>query len=408
MKRVTSSVLFYVKRNKELKNGNIPIYARVTINGKRAEFSTQIDISEQAWDSNKGMALGNSKKAKEINQHLELIKLKLREHRIHLEQDNEEITAENVKNRYLGIDCDVRTLLEVFDEHNLKCQQLVGKDYSPLTAIRYRTCRNHVSEFIKNKYKKKDIRMTEVTHAFIKDFEFYLKTARNIGHNSTVRYIKNLRKIVNMALANNWLKTNPFANITYHLEEVDMDYLTEEELHRMMSKRFSNERIENVKNIYLFCCFTGLAFIDVKQLVIDDITEKDGKYWIRKKRQKTKNLCVVPLLPPAVELMKIYKTHPKRIEDRLVLPVLSNQKMNAYLKEIADLCGINKNLSTHTARHTFATTVTLANQVSMEVVSKMLGHSNINMTKKYARVVDELINKDMEKVYNKYSDIRKI
>ena len=171
----------------------------------------------------------------------------------------------------------------------------------------------------------------------------------------------------------------------------------------MMNKEFKIERLQQVKDAYLFCCFTGLAFIDVKNLVYEDIEEKDGKLWIKKRRQKTKNWCNVPLLPPAINIMNKYKNHPDCVKDGLVLPVLTNQKMNAYLKEIADLCEINKHLSTHTARHTFATTVTLSNHISMEVVSKMLGHSSINMTKKYARVVDDLIKNDMEKIMNKYS-----
>jgi site-specific recombinase XerD len=198
------------------------------------------------------------------------------------------------------------------------------------------------------------------------------------------------------------MKNNPFSNIKYHFDEVDMAFLTEEELNRLMDKEFDIDRLQLVKDIYIFCCFTGLAFIDVKNLTNEDIEEKDGRFWIKKKRQKTKNWCNIPLLAPALNLINKYKNHPTCIKNGVVLPVLSNQKLNAYLKEIADLCEIKKNLSMHTARHTFATTVTLSNQVSMEVVSKMLGHSSINMTKKYARVVDDLINRDMQKIYEKY------
>jgi len=402
MKRVTSSVLFYAKKSKLLKNGNVPIYCRITVNGNRAEFTTKFETTEKEWDVNRGKMAGYTKKAKEINEQLELIRMKLREHKVSMEQSNEEITAERLKMRFLGVDNSEKTILQVFDEHNAKCEKLKDKDFAASTVERYVTCRKHIANFIRFKYKKNDLKLNEINHTFITEFEFYMKTVRNVGHNSTVKYIKNFKKIVRIALANGWMKADPFVNIRYSLDDVDMAYLTEEELQTIMNKNFQNERIENVKNTYLFCCFTGLAFIDVKQLTIDDITEKDGKYWIKKKRQKTKNLSVIPMIPPAVELMNKYESHSKRKENRLVLPVISNQKMNLYLKEIADLCGIDKHLSTHTARHTFATTVTLANQVSMEVVSKMLGHSSINMTKKYARVIDELINKDMEKVYGKY------
>jgi site-specific recombinase XerD len=303
----------------------------------------------------------------------------------------------------MGIDNNSKTLLGIFQEHNDKCKGLLNIDFAPGTVERYITCRKHVEEFIKLKYKKNDLFLNEITPMFISDFEYYLKTTRKCCHNSTVKYIKNLKKIIRIALANGWMMSDPFANIKYHLDDVDLAYLTEEELNIMMKREFKIERLQQVKDAYLFCCFTGLAFIDVKNLIYADIEDRDGKLWIKKKRQKTKNWCNVPLLTPAINLMNKYKSHPECVKNGLVLPVLSNQKMNAYLKEIADLCEIQKNLSTHTARHTFATTVTLANQVSMEVVSKMLGHSSIDMTKKYARVVDDLINRDMTKIYDKYN-----
>jgi site-specific recombinase XerD len=201
------------------------------------------------------------------------------------------------------------------------------------------------------------------------------------------------------------MKADPFSNISYHLDEVDLAYLTDEELKKLMNKTFEMERLQQVKDVYVFCCFTGLAFVDVMNLKYTDIEDKNGKLWIKKKRQKTKNWCNIPLLEPALLLMEKYSEHPRCIANGRVLPVITNQKMNAYLKEIATLTGIKKSLSTHTARHTFATTVTLANQVSMEVVSKMLGHSGINMTKKYARVVDDLINRDMQKLTGMYSTV---
>jgi len=240
---------------------------------------------------------------------------------------------------------------------------------------------------------------------FVKDFEFYLKTTCKCCHNTATKYLKNFKKIIRIALANDWMKSDPFSNIKFHLDDVDMDFLNEQELNALMEKEFKIERLQVVKDIYLFCCFTGLAFIDVKNLTYSDIEFRDNRQWIKKRRQKTKNWCHVPILPPAIRLMEKYKDHPVCQKRGCVLPVPSNQRMNAYLKEIADISGIEKNLSTHTARHTFATTVTLANQISIEVVSKMLGHASINMTKKYARVVDDLINRDMQKVYIKYDAV---
>jgi site-specific recombinase XerD len=403
MKRQTFSILFFVKRTRALKNGALPIYARITINGERAEFVIQKDIEECLWDNIRCCAKGNSKEAKAINDHIDFVKAKLREHRIYMEDHSEPMTAFGLRDRYMGNDSKNKSILEIFQEHNEHCIGLMNKDFAPGTVERYITCRKHIEDFIKYKYKRSDLSLNEITPQFVSNFEYYLKTIRNCCHNTTVKYIKNFKKIIRIALANGWMKADPFTNIKYHLDEVDMAYLSEEELNRLMQKEFNVERLQQVKDIYLFCCFTGLAFIDVKNLTNEDIEDKDGKLWIKKKRQKTKNWCNIPLLTPALNLMNKYKNHPSCSKKGYVLPVLSNQKMNAYLKEIADLCEINKNLSTHTARHTFATTVTLSNQISMEVVSKMLGHSSINMTKKYARVVDDLISRDMQKLAGKYN-----
>ena len=250
------------------------------------------------------------------------------------------------------------------------------------------------------------MKLSELSPAFIKDFEFYLKTERQCGHNSATKYLKNFKKITRIAMTNGWLKDDPFKNTKFHLDKVDMDFLSKEELDTLIHKKMVVGRLNQVKDVYLFCCFTGLAFIDVKNLKLADIEDKSGQLWIKKKRQKTKNWCNIPLLGPAAQIMEKYKNNPFCLKNNVIFPVLTNQKMNAYLKEIAAVCGIDKNLSTHTARHTFATTVTLSNQVSIEVVSKMLGHSSINMTKKYARVVDDLISKDMQKIYSKYEDMK--
>ncbi|MFA6924393.1 MAG: site-specific integrase [Bacteroidales bacterium] len=405
MKKPTFNVLFFVKRTRTLKNGALPIYARITISGQRAEFVIQKDVVEDIWDNNHSCAKGTSKQARDINDYLELIKLKLREHKIKMEEHNELLTAHGLRNNYLGINNNNKTILEIFKEHNEKCKGLADIDFSPATVERYITCYKHIEDFIKLKYKRNDLSLNEITPMFIADFEYYMKTVRSCCNNTTIKYIKNFKKIIRIALANGWMKADPFVNIKYHMDDVDLDFLTEDELNILMKKEFKIERLQQVKDIYLFCCFTGLAFIDVKNLMNSNIEEINNQLWIKKKRQKTKNWCHVPIITPAIKILEKYKNHPKCIKSGCALPVLTNQKMNSYLKEIADLCGINKNLSTHTARHTFATTVTLANQVSMEVVSKMLGHSSINMTRKYARVIDDLINKDMQKIYSKYETI---
>ncbi|HNW97982.1 MAG TPA: site-specific integrase [Bacteroidales bacterium] len=403
MKRPTFSILFFVKRSRALKNGALPIYARITINGKRAEFVIQKNVDECLWDNDKSCAKGNSKQSKEINDYLDYVKAKILFDKIYMEEHNEALTAFSLRDKYMGIDSKSKTILEIFKEHNEKCKNLMNIDFAPGTVERYNTCYKHIEDFIKLKFKREDLQLNEITPMFISDFEYYLKINRKCCHNTATKYIKNFKKIVRIALANGWMKTNPFSNIKFHLDDVDLAYLTEEELNTMIKKEFKVDRLQQVKDVYLFCCFTGLAFIDVKNLTYEDIEEKNGQLWIKKRRQKTKNWCNVPILAPAMDLMNKYKNNPNCKNNGSVLPVLTNQKMNSYLKEIADICGINKHLSTHTARHTFATTVTLSNHISMEVVSKMLGHSSINMTKKYARVVDDLIKTDMDKIMNKYS-----
>ena len=402
MKRASFGVLFFIKRATKHKNGKLPVYARITINGLRAEFVVQASVDELLWDNKLGKVNGTSKQAKEVNSFLETVKVNIVLKKRELEETGQQITALQLRTAFSGIDLAEHTIMGVFKEHNEMVKGLVNKDFAPGTLERYNTCYKHVEDFIKLKYKRSDMCLFEINPMFIRNFEYYLKTTRNCSNNTTIKYIKNFKKIIRIAMANGWMKEDPFRNIKYHLDDVDMAYLTEEELKLLMNKHFEIERLQLVRDTYVFCCFTGLAFVDVASLKYTDIEDKSGKLWIKKKRQKTKNWCTIPLLEPAIQLMNKYKENPRCIANGYVLPVLSNQKMNAYLKEIADLCGINKNLSTHTARHTFATTVTLANQVSMEVVSKMLGHSSINMTKKYARVVDDLVSRDMQKLIGMY------
>ena len=405
MKRASFSVLFLIIRAKQHRDGKYPISARITINGQRAEFILQASVEEDLWDNRHGKAKGTTRAAKDLNEFLGTVRVNLVLKKRELEETGERITSLQLKRAYLGLGTEIKTILGLFKEHNEMTVDLMGRDFAPGTVERYKTCYKHVSNFIKQKYNQPDMYMHEISPMFIKHFEFYLKTTRKCCNNSAVKYLKNFKKIVRIALANGWMKEDPFRNIRFHLDEVDMDYLTDEELRLLMNKHFEAERLQLVKDTYLFCCFTGLAFIDVTNLKYANIEDKNGTLWIKVKRQKTKNWCTIPILEPAFDLIEKYREHPRCIANGCVLPVLTNQKMNAYLKEISDICGIKKNLSTHTARHTFATTVTLANHVSIEVVSKMLGHSSINMTKKYARVVDDLVSRDMQKLVGKYDKV---
>ena len=246
--------------------------------------------------------------------------------------------------------------------------------------------------------------LSEVNGELIRAFEFYLKTEKECQQNTVIRYMKCLKKITNLALANEWITKDPFIGIKFHEKEVIREFLTLDELHRIYNKEFSLDRITVVRDVFIFASFTGLAFIDVQQLSAEHIVQdNNGNYWIRKPRQKTKNMCNIPLLDIPMQILERYKSHPTCQKKNVLLPVPCNQKMNSYLKEIADLCGIKKNLTTHTARHSFASVIALANNVSLPNVAKMLGHSSTRMTQHYAKVLDQTILRDMQAVEKQLS-----
>jgi site-specific recombinase XerD len=400
MKRSTFSVLFIAKTHKLLKNGKAPIFVRSTINGKTIELSVKENINPDDWD-----AVGNCSKRKktksgrELNEYLDEVKSKFLKIKKEFESDDIELTVENVKNRYLGVDQNKFTLVKTYQEHNENLRKMVGNGIAAGTVERHDTSLRHIIQFLQMKYNKADVSFGEINQKFISDYEVFLKTERRCAHNTTVKYIKNLGKIIRIALNNDWMKKDPFANVSLKLQEVETDFLEKDELENLINTNFQIKRIERIKDVFVFCCFTGLAFIDANTLKQEHIVNGiNGKKWIKKRRQKTKNMCNIPLLPIAEQILKKYEDDPVCQKKEKLLPIASNQKMNAYLKEIAALCNINKELTTHVARHTFATTVTLTNKVSMEAVSKMLGHSSLKMTRKYARIVDQLVSDEMDKI----------
>lgn len=286
-------------------------------------------------------------------------------------------------------------LLEIFKEHNDQVNNLIGQDFAAGTAERYRTAKSYLAEYILHDYGKKDIPVKQVDHAFITGFEYYLKTKRNCSHNTAIKYIVNFKKIIRIAYANGWITKDPFSNYKVRLRNVEREFLTAEEIQLLMDTAFNNHRLEHVKDCFIFCCFTGLAYADVKKLTHDDfVTGIDGELWIYTKRTKTRTKSNIPVLPTALMILEKYEDSPYLVKEK-VLPILTNQKMNAYLKEIADLSGIKKNLTTHLARHTFATTVTLSNGVSIESVSKMLGHKNLRTTQHYAKILNRRVSDNM-------------
>ena len=397
MERTTFSLLFYIRRDKLNKRGEAPVFMRLTINGERADASIKRFIEPHAWNSEKGKANEKCRGGKDLNLYLDAISANILQIQRDFELDRKEVSAQIILNRYLGKDqSDRHTLMEVFHAHNKKCRALIGINFAPDTVLRYETCLRLTEEFMRNTYKKEDCYLDEVTKQFVEEFEFYLKTVRKCCHNTTTKYLANFKKIVRIALANGWMKKDPFAQIRFHLDEVEREFLEKQELKALLSKKISIPRLAQIRDIFCFCCFTGLAFSDVKQLKSEHlVTDINGMVWIRKTRQKTKNMCNIPLLDEANKILDRYKDHPYCQTQGVLLPVCSNQKMNMYLKELADICGIRKNLSTHCARHTFAT-LTLASGATIDNVAKMLGHANVNMTRHYAKVLDSSIMRDMQ------------
>lgn len=402
MRRISFNVLFFIKKTKLLKNGEASGCMGITVDGQRVETNIRKSVDPSSWNQAKECVRGKSRKANELNSYIEEAKIKLHSIFTELEEQGSTITARILQEKFFGLNIlkeQPKTLLATIQEHNDQCRALIGKDYTLITVRRYETCKRYLAELIQRRYNKDDLLLTEINGEFVRAFEFYLKTEKECQQNTVIRYMKCLKKITNLALANEWITKDPFIGIKFHEKEVIREFLTLEELQTIYQKEFTVERIVLVRDIFIFAAFTGLAFIDVQQLSPEHLVRDDnGNLWIRKPRQKTKNMCNIPLLDIPQEILKKYENHPSRHKKGTLLPVPCNQKMNSYLKEIADLCNIQKKLTTHTARHSYATSICLANGVSIENVAKMLGHSNIKMTQHYAKVLDRSIMKDMRNV----------
>lgn len=401
MKRDSFRVLFFLKKTRLLKNGEASVCMRITVNGTRVENNIRKSIDPALWSQAKETARGKSRRACDLNTYIEEARIKLYQIFCELEQQNRPVTAHLLQELFFGQEQpeEVRTLLGTMQEHNNQCRALVGTDYALITVRRYESCRRYLAELIRQRYGKEDLPLAEVNGELVRAFAFYLKTEKGCQQNTVIRYMKCLKKITNLARANDWMAKDPFLGIRFHEKEVVREFLTMDELQTIYRKEFPLERLTLVRDVFIFAAFTGLAFIDVQQLAPEHIVrDNNGNLWIRKPRQKTKNMCNIPLLDIPQEILRKYADHPTCRKKGVLLPVPCNQKMNSYLKEIADICMIRKNLTTHCARHSYATSVCLANGVSLENVAKMLGHSNIKMTQHYARVLDSSILRDMMQV----------
>ena len=390
------SILFYAKKAKTTSDGLVPIYIRVTVDGVRIELSTKRYTQLEKWSVEGNRMKGTSAEAKATNTFLDTLKVKIYDYQQQLIREDNLVNVENMRNKILGIEKRTHMLIGIFQQHNEEIKALVGREFATATFTRYETSLKHTVDFLRWKYKVSDIDIRKINHETITSYEFYLKSVRKCNQNTTAKYIKNFGKIVRICLANGWIERDPFINYKCKIVEVERAFLSQDEIETMFNKVLVTDRLNQVKDIFLFSCFTGLAYVDVKKLSRKNIGfGVDGEKWIFINRTKTDTRSNIPILPIAAFILEKYEDHPQVVNQDKLLPLLSNQKMNSYLKEIADACGITKELTFHIARHTFATTVTLSNGVPIESVSKMLGHKNLKTTQHYAKILDLKVSNDM-------------
>lgn len=398
---------FVLRPNKNKPDGLV--YVRITVGSRRIEISLKKTIQKVNWNKARGMVKGASLEIKNFNNYLNQVRFKLTEAFHELQINDQEITVEGVKSLFLGEDKE-HTLDEIFEYHNTS--QKGTLEYG--TLKNYYTTRKYLKLFLEAEYKTSDINLSKINYKFIVDFETYLRDFKPnddpqpIGNNGIMKHQQRLKKVLNLGVKMEWIKRNPFDTYELKFKKFDRGYLEINELFKIENKNFEIERLQLIKDLFIFSCYTGLSYIDAMNLTPTDLcTGIDGEIWINTRREKTQVPIRVPLLPIAYEIIEKYKIKPKAISRGGIFPLISNQKLNSYLKEIGDLCQIKKNLTFHIARHTFATTITLSNGVPIESVSSMLGHASIRTTQIYAKVVEKKVSQDMAELKNKlYSESR--
>ncbi len=355
MGRKTFALTFYVRRRLTNAKGLAPIYMRITVNGVSTEMRVQRSIEPENWSAERSVAIGRDTDSNEINAYIDAIRIKVFKIQREMEADRKTITAIAVRDVLLGKAGTMRTVKDVFEDHNAQIKKLEGQEFTRTTIRRYEKSLEVLLTYIKSEYDKEDIELDLIDPLFIDKYTVFLKAEQRLSHNTVVKRLKNLKKITRIALINGWIKVDPFRFTKIREATVEREFLVKEEIERILAKEITVPRIAQVRDIYLFCVFSGLAFTDVCTLRPEHIMrDNNGDMWIRKARQKTKNMCNIPLLEVPLALIKKYKNDPGCLKQGTVLPLISNQKMNAYLKELADLCDINKHLTSHTARHTEA------------------------------------------------------
>ncbi|WP_047415353.1 site-specific integrase [Cellulophaga sp. Hel_I_12] len=400
----TFSILFWAD-SARAKNKQAAIYARITVNGKRATLSLKRKVLIFDWDAHKGRVRGTNQHSRILNNYLEEVNSSLFKSYQDLKNERKLITSQAIKSRYLGEDQQNYSINDIIRYHT---EDMEGK-LKWGTQKNYYTTQKYISKFLLISYKTTDIYLRELDYNFIIKFEKYLRAyipedhQKSMGNNTVMKHIERLRKLINLAFKLGWIDRDPFMNFKAQFIKTERGFLSSAELKRVEEKHFTIVRLELVKDLFVFSCYTSLSYIDVIKLTQDNICIGiDGELWIHYKREKTTKIIRIPLLPKALEIINKYKNRIKSKTDENLFPNISNQKLNAYLKEVADVCAIKKNLTFHIARHTFATTVTLSNGIPIETVSKLLGHSRISTTQIYAKVIERKVSNDMKKLREQF------
>lgn len=398
----TYRILFLIRKRDLNKDGLANIMVRISISGEKAEFSSKEFVKPEMWNS-LGKVMGRTKEAQQINDSLDKIKIALdKQYKEILEKDGY-VTPDKLRDTYLGKIIRKHSVLSLYDIKVEQKRNLVGKTIRCTTLSKYLATRKRVADFMVYKYKKEDMPIRDINFQFVTDYEVYLKSICKCGHNSTVKHLRYLKQVVTNALKNRYITVDPFDDYTLGYKPVKKEFLIEPEIKKLMNKKFESKRLEEVRDVFLFQIFTGLAYIDAANLTEDNIIEDGfGQKWIQLTRQKSSVQANIPLLDVPLSILKKYRG----LEDGKLLPIHTNQKMNEYLKEIASLCGINKRLTTHCGRHSFGT-IMLTKGVSIESVSKMLGHTNITTTQIYAKVLNQKIFTEVNKVRGELDGLAK-
>ena len=401
MKGNTFAISFLLRKEKLNQNDLLPIYARITIDKQRIHISTKRFIEPKFWDNKKHQAKKSYHSYKELNEHLLVVKNKLYSCQTDLIQANKLVTAQRIKDLYLGnVKAAVSTMVQVSTLHINEMKQFLGKSSSYGNYKNYKTTHKYILEFIPMVYKKKDLPLDEVNYSFIKKYEYFLQSEKHCKQNGMMKQMQRLKKVLNWAIKNEYLENNPFVNYTISFKKYDRGFLTIEEINSIEKLTGLTKRLQYTKDFFVFQLYTGLAYSDMIDLKTNNIVKGiDNEYWIIKSRVKTDNKITVPLLPVTLDILDRYTD--LSIADNFVFPKISNQKINKNLKDLGGLAKIKQSLSTHLARHSAATTIWLNNGISIEVVSKMLGHTKISTTQVYGRIVEEKIADEMKGLRNK-------